>query len=147
MFLRSDLVRRLFTSRKNINKINTRSAKILNSALVRNIMSKPNQSEYSAAWITVPNEQVAENLAKSLIENKLVACVNVIPKIKSYYMWEGKLNADEELLLMIKTKTILLDEITTFVKKNHPYDVPEVISAQLGPGNPDYYEWIGKSCK
>jgi periplasmic divalent cation tolerance protein len=87
------------------------------------------------------------DLAKSLIENKLVACVNVIPKIKSYYMWEGKLNADEELLLMIKTKTILLDEITTFVKKNHPYDVPEVISAQLGPGNPDYYEWIGKSCK
>jgi periplasmic divalent cation tolerance protein len=52
-----------------------------------------------------------------------------------------------ELLLMVKTKTNLIDELILFVKKNHPYTVPEIISASLGNGNPDYYEWIRKSTK
>jgi periplasmic divalent cation tolerance protein len=103
--------------------------------------------EYSVVWITVPSEDVAKKLAHGLVEAKLAACVNIIPKLESVYWWQGQIETASELLLMVKTKTSLLSELIPFVKKNHPYTVPEIISARLGNGNPDYYEWIRKNTK
>ena len=99
---------------------------------------------YSVAYVTVPNDTVAKKLARGLVENKLAACVNIIPQLISIYEWEGKIQEDPELLLMIKTRTEKIDALTKYVKDNHPYTVCEVISLPIQNGNGDYLKWIGE---
>lgn len=86
--------------------------------------------------------EVAKRLAHGIVTNKLAACVNIIPGITSVYEWEGKINEDNELLLMIKTKTDKVDELSKFVRENHPYSVAEVISTGIENGNLPYLKWI-----
>jgi len=100
---------------------------------------------HSVAFVTVPNEELGKRLARGLVEKKLAACVNIIPSIKSIYQWEGKIEEDSELLLMIKTRSSLISEVSKYVRQNHSYDVAEVISLPIESGNPPYLDWIGKS--
>lgn len=110
------------------------------------VMAVPNQRNvYSMAFVTVPNIEVAKNLSKGLVEKKLAACVNILPSITSIYEWEGKIEEDNELLLMIKTRSSRVDEISSFVRENHPYDVAEVISSTIENGNAPYLKWIGET--
>merc|ERR1712228_308635 len=99
---------------------------------------------FSAAFVTVPDMQVAEKLASGLVKSKLAACVNIIPGLTSVYEWEGKIEKDNEMLLMIKTRTDRVDELSAWVKDNHPYDVCEVISTKIDNGNPPYLKWLGE---
>ena len=101
----------------------------------------------SICYVTVPNEETANKLSDMLVESKLAACVNSIPNIKSTYFWDGKVNRDTELLLMIKTRNSLRSELISFVKANHPYDVPEVICTDIAAGSPDYLKWVMDSTK
>lgn len=101
--------------------------------------------EYSSAFVTCPDTDVAKKIARGLVEKKIAACVNIIPRITSVYSWEGKVEEDAEVLLMIKTRTSRVEDLTEFVKTTHPYEVPEVISVKLGEGNPAYLEWIRDS--
>jgi periplasmic divalent cation tolerance protein len=101
----------------------------------------------SIAWVTVPSREVAEQIATSLLNDKLVACVNIIPGVKSMYWWDGKVQSDQELILMIKTRTSLTSELITAVKSKHPYDTPEVICVPIAEGNTDYLKWITDSTK
>lgn len=101
--------------------------------------------KHSAAFVTVPNEETAKKLAHSLVSEKLAACVNIIPKITSIYMWEGKVTEDSELLLMIKTSTEKIDSVSKYVRENHPYTVAEVISFPIANGNQPYLDWITQS--
>ncbi|XP_029175765.1 protein CutA homolog [Nylanderia fulva] len=109
----------------------------------RNMSSSSLPGLYSVAYVTVPNDTVAKNLARGLVENKLAACVNIIPQLLSIYEWEGKIQEDPELLLMIKTRTEKIDALTKYVKDNHPYTICEVISLPIQNGNGDYLKWIG----
>lgn len=84
----------------------------------------------------------ARILAHKIVEKNLAACVNIIPQLTSIYKWEGKMNEDSELLLMIKTATAKVDDLSKFVRENHPYSVPEVISVKIDNGNPAYLNWI-----
>ncbi|CAG9773813.1 unnamed protein product [Ceutorhynchus assimilis] len=103
-----------------------------------------NMSQYSAVYVTTPNEEVAKKIAHGLVQGKLAACANIIPKITSIYEWENKINEDSEALMMIKTRTSKVDELTDFVKANHPYQVCEVIAVPIFKGNEAYLKWIGE---
>jgi periplasmic divalent cation tolerance protein len=95
--------------------------------------------------VTAPDEIVAKKLAHGIISNKLAACINIIPRITSIYEWDGKVNEDQEVLMMIKTTTAKVDDLAKFVRENHPYSVAEVISTPIENGNPPYLKWIGET--
>jgi periplasmic divalent cation tolerance protein len=97
--------------------------------------------------ITASSTEEAENIAKSLVEDKLVACVNIIPQIKSIYWWEGKICKDEELMLISKTKQSLFKAVMDRVTLLHSYEVPEIISFPISEGSPEYLNWIEKVAK
>jgi len=99
---------------------------------------------YSVAYLTVPVDK-AELVARGLLEKKLVACVNIVPKITSLYTWKGNIEKDEENLLIVKTRAELVPQITKFVKELKYYDVPEVISMNIVDGNADYLKWLHDS--
>ena len=86
----------------------------------------------------------AEGLADKLLEDKTVACVNIINGIWSKYWWKGKLEIDREALLLIKTKPSLVDEVIDRIKEVHTYEVPEIIVIDIKHGNPDCLKWIGE---
>ena len=87
----------------------------------------------------------AERLARVLVERRLAACVNVVPRVTSFYWWEGKLQEDGESLLVIKCPREGIDKLTTELVEAHPYDVPEVVAFDVAGGNPAYLEWVRKS--
>ncbi len=86
----------------------------------------------------------AEDIARVLVENRLAACVNILPGVVSLYFWEGKLCRDAEATLLIKTRADLLPALTNAIRAAHPYDVPEVIALPLaaGEGNDAYRAWV-----
>lgn len=96
----------------------------------------------SVFYITAGNMEEAENLAKQMVEKKLVACVNIIPRIKSVFYWEGEAQVEEEVLLTGKTRTALINELVEFVNEQHSYEVPCVISWTIENGQPQFLEWI-----
>jgi periplasmic divalent cation tolerance protein len=86
----------------------------------------------------------ADRIARTLVERRLAACVNLLPGVKSFYVWEGKLTEDQEVTMLIKTRTSLVASLTELVKSLHPYSVPEVLVLPVEPdaGNATYLEWI-----
>ncbi|TNN34528.1 Protein CutA [Liparis tanakae] len=99
---------------------------------------------HSAAFVTCPNASVAKELARAIVERKLAACVNIIPAITSVYEWQGKIEEDSEVLLMIKTRSSKVPALAEYVRSHHPYEVAEVISLPIEQGNPPYLKWIGE---
>ena len=102
------------------------------------------KSRFVIVLVTAPPE-AGERLAASLVEERLAACVNRIPRIRSGYRWEGKVESDEEELLLIKTKREMFGAVEAHVIKNHPYDLPEVIALPLTAGSAGYLDWIADS--
>ncbi|PSN44404.1 Protein CutA [Blattella germanica] len=99
---------------------------------------------HSVAYVTAPNEEVAKKLAHGIVTNKLAACVNIIPKITSVYEWKGEINEDAEVLMMIKTRSSRIDELSQYMRSNHPYEVAEVIALPIENGNPPYLDWLSE---
>ena len=96
-------------------------------------------------FVTSPDQETAERIAKTLVEKQLAACVNIIHGMRSIYRWEDKIVDDKELLLIIKTRTELLkDQIIPLVKDLHPYEVPEIIALPVVGGETSYLDWILK---
>ena len=94
-------------------------------------------------FVSIPRDE-ANKLARSLVEKRLAAHINVVPKIESYFWWNNKLKHEEEALLIIKTTQQRFDELRAWVVANHPYDLPEIISLPLSDGLSDYIEWVKK---
>ena len=99
---------------------------------------------YLVVLITVPVDK-GEGLADFIVENKLGACVNLIPEVSSTYWWKGKIEKDKESLLVIKTSMKKFGELKSKVKEVHPYTVPEIIALPIVAGNEDYLRWIEES--
>ncbi|MBU8934474.1 MAG: divalent-cation tolerance protein CutA [candidate division Zixibacteria bacterium] len=92
-------------------------------------------------FISLPRDEV-KRIARGLVENRLAACVNIIPRIESYYRWDDKVEYDEEALLFVKTTSDKFEALRAWVVDNHPYDLPEIIAVPLSEGHSDYLAWI-----
>ncbi|CAN8021966.1 unnamed protein product [Ixodes persulcatus] len=99
---------------------------------------------FSVSYVTAPDQQVAKKLAEALVQKKLAACVNIIPNVVFVYEWKNEIQTDSEVLMVIKSRTLRLDEMTTFVRENHPYEVCEVKSTPIQHGNPPYLKWLSE---
>jgi len=97
-------------------------------------------------YVTAPPKE-AEGLASALVEERLAACVNILPSVRSVYTWEGETCVDEEALLVIKSRAAQLDALRERVVALHPYDVPEVIALPIAGGHPPYLDWIAESTR
>jgi periplasmic divalent cation tolerance protein len=96
------------------------------------------------ALVTCPPDQ-AEVIAKTIVESRLAACVNILPGITSIYSWEGAIHKDPETLLIIKTNRAFYDAFETKIKEIHPYDVPEIICVPIELGSQAYLSWLNQS--
>ena len=92
--------------------------------------------------ITAPDAAAAEKLARALVEERLAACVNVLPGVHSFYRWEGSVQDDAELLLVAKTRAARVGALAARVKELHPYDVPEVLELPATGGSKAYLDWV-----
>ncbi|EKX54497.1 divalent cation tolerance-related protein [Guillardia theta CCMP2712] len=111
------------------------------------MLSSSSSTGARICYITVPSKEVADKLSQSLVESQLAACVNIIPGIESKFLWQGKIETEKELLLMVKTRDTLTDQVAQHVKKHHPYDTPEFICTDVVAGLPDYLKWVKDSTK
>ena len=100
---------------------------------------------YIIAFVTASNESEAEKIAKSIVEKGFAACVNIIPKIKSIYKWQGKVEDSEEVLLIMKSVASKFDGLKNEVLRLHSYEVPEIICAQISQGSERYLNWIDEN--
>ena len=102
-------------------------------------------TETMVVFVTAPSAEKAAEIARTLVEEKLAACGNVIPAIRSIYTWEGKICDEAEALLVLKIPAKRLQEVADRVVRIHPYDVPEVIGVRIEGGNERYIDWIVQS--
>jgi periplasmic divalent cation tolerance protein len=93
-------------------------------------------------FITVDSQETAQKITDKLLTERKAVCINIIPKVESYYWCQGKIENANELLLIVKTRAVLLEELIALVKQNHPYSVPEIIALPIIGGNKDYLKWI-----
>src|SRR5690606_2888520 len=91
---------------------------------------------------TAPDRPVAERIARALVDERLAACVNILPGITSVYRWEGAVETGDEVLLLAKTMPQQLEALTARVAELHPFEVPEVIALDIEGGLPAYLQWI-----
>ncbi|MDP6367658.1 MAG: divalent-cation tolerance protein CutA [Nitrospinota bacterium] len=92
--------------------------------------------------VTTSSEEEATGIAKSLVEEGLAACANIIPRIRSIYRWNGKVQDDPECLVLLKTVLSKVDDLSARVAEQHSYDVSEVISVALDRGRESYLDWL-----
>jgi periplasmic divalent cation tolerance protein len=102
----------------------------------------PSPDQFVVILVTVPDEKIAGQLAHALVEERLVACVNVLPAVRSIYAWKGEICNEGELLCLLKTRRALFDAVRERVLDLHPYEVPEVIALPLVEGSATYLQWL-----
>jgi periplasmic divalent cation tolerance protein len=91
---------------------------------------------------TASSAEEAEKIARELVNERLAACVNVVPAIRSIYRWQGKIEDSQEVLLIIKSSRERFDALRTLLEKLHSYEVPEVIAMPVVDGAPNYLNWM-----
>ena len=101
---------------------------------------------YCVVLVTVPTPKIARQIAKKVVIKKLAACVNIIPDIRSFYIWNGKLCNDREILLVIKTRMAIFNQLSDEIKLNHPYKIPEIIALPIVHGTKEYIRWLKTNC-
>ncbi len=96
---------------------------------------------------TTPNEGEAEDLAEKIVAEKLAACVQILPQMKSVYFWDGAVQKESEHLLLIKTLPEKFDELKQFIQANHSYETPEIAALKAENVSENYFNWIKDSLK
>lgn len=96
--------------------------------------------------VTAPDLKTARRLAQAALKARLVACVNLVPKIESHYWWLGKLERGSEVLMIFKATRATLSALEKLILKLHPYDTAEFIVLPVGQGSERYLSWWNQSC-
>lgn len=96
-------------------------------------------------FCTTPSRAVAEQIAQTLVAKKLAACVNIVAGVESVYAWEGKIEQQQEFLLLVKTTAENYERLEATILSLHPYDTPEIIASPIQHGLTDYLTWVAAS--
>lgn len=96
-------------------------------------------------YMTAGTLEEGRALGRALVEERLVACVNLIDGMRSIYRWQGAVSEDAEVVVIAKTTAAALDRLTARVRALHSYDCPCVVGLEIAGGNPAYLSWIGES--
>ena len=102
-------------------------------------------STHIVAVTTVGDADVASGLARKLLDRRLVACVNLLPSVRSLYWWKGAIEDDAECVLLMKTRADRYDALAAALETLHPYDVPELIVLPIEAGSAAYLGWVDES--
>ncbi|MBI4982548.1 MAG: divalent-cation tolerance protein CutA [Candidatus Omnitrophica bacterium] len=102
---------------------------------------------YVVVFVICSSEKEGRKITQELLKKKLVACVNILKNVESFFWWEAKIDQAKEVLLVIKSKKNKLNQITKVVKSLHSYTVPEIIALPIVGGNKDYLRWINESVR
>ena len=93
-------------------------------------------------YCTCPDQATAEHIAETVIDERLAACVNLVPGLTSIYRWQGQIQRDTEMLLIMKTGNMAYPRLETRLRELHPYEVPEIIALPIQSGSAAYLNWI-----
>lgn len=99
-------------------------------------------TDYVVVLITAPNEDEAAKMANDLVSSRLAACVNIIRDIRSIYQWQGKIEDESEVLMLVKTRRELFSALQQRIRELHPYTVPEIIVLPIIEGFEGYLGWL-----
>jgi periplasmic divalent cation tolerance protein len=104
-------------------------------------------TDFILVLVTTANKEEAEKIVQKLLEDKLIACANIINPVTSHFHWAGKIDCAEECLVVMKSRMNLFGTLVECVKSLHSYDVPEVLALPLVAGSEAYLGWMGKALK
>jgi periplasmic divalent cation tolerance protein len=99
-------------------------------------------AEFNLIYMTAASDDEAMRIGRTLVEERLAACANVIPGMRSLYWWDGRVQDDKEAVLIVKTRAELVAALTERVKALHSYAVPCVVALPIEAGNPAYLDWL-----
>ena len=107
-------------------------------------MSTVNQTEILLVMTTITNIDTGKLLARQIVGEQLAACCNIVPTVTSVYRWQNELCEEQECLLIIKTSQSRFNTLREFIKKQHPYETPELIALPITAGSQEYLSWVIK---
>ncbi len=93
-------------------------------------------------YVTAPSRPVAEELARTAVTERLAACANVFPGVRSFYRWEGEVQTSDEVVLILKTRAERFDALATRIRTLHPATCPCIVAGSLSHGTPDFLAWV-----
>jgi periplasmic divalent cation tolerance protein len=98
--------------------------------------------EFAVVLVTVPNREVGLSIAEALVAERLAACANLVPGVFSIYRWQGQVEREAEELLVLKTRSSLVEALGARVRALHPYTVPEIVALPVAAGSEPYLQWL-----
>ncbi len=103
-------------------------------------------TQYIIILVTAKNKKEAAKIARGLLQDKLIACANIIDGVQSLFWWQGKIDSSREVLLVLKTRKILFKKVSARVRFLHSYQTPEIIAVPIINGNAGYLQWLDDNC-
>ena len=100
------------------------------------------KDNYIIVLNTCNSDEIASSIAETLVSKKLAACVNIVKGVESVYQWQGKIERDKEILLIIKTRQSLFSQLEQAIQELHDYELPEIIAVPINTGEKNYLNWI-----
>lgn len=103
--------------------------------------------KFLAVFCTLPETNIAKKMAEVFVREKLAACCNIVPNLISVYTWKEQIQHDSEVLMIIKTKQSMYEQLEERILELHPYEIPEIIALKIERGSESYLNWINQVVK